>query len=85
VAIRAGDIMVATNRPVGLSARNIFKVRLISLRPEAVAMVVVAEAGVNFEVHLTATACRELNLGWGNEVWLVIKTYSCHLVSREDA
>jgi len=85
VAIRAGDIMVATNRPVGLSARNIFKVRLVSLQREAVAMIVVAETGVNFEVHLTPTACRELNLGRGNEVWLVIKTYSCHLVSQEDA
>ena len=40
--------------------------------------------GVNFEVHLTPNACRELELKPKDEVWLVIKTYSCHLVDRDD-
>jgi molybdate transport system ATP-binding protein len=84
VAIRAGDIMVATGKPVGLSARNTLKGILVSLRREAVTMIVTVNAGVNFEVHLTPNACRELNLKPRDEVWLVIKTYSCHLVNRDD-
>jgi len=84
VAIRAGDIMVATGKPVGLSARNTLKGIIVSLRREAVTMIVTVNAGVNFEVHLTPNACRELNLKPRDEVWLVIKTYSCHLVNRDD-
>ena len=84
VAIRAGDIMVATGKPVGLSARNTLKGVLVSLRREAVTMIATVNAGVNFEVHLTPNACCELNLKHGDEVWLVIKTYSCHLVNGDD-
>jgi molybdopterin-binding protein len=85
VAIRAGDIMIATGKPVGLSARNTLKGILVSLRREAVTMIVTVNAGVNFEVHLTPNACRELDLKPTDEVWLVIKTYSCHLVNRDDS
>jgi molybdate transport system ATP-binding protein len=84
VAIRAGDIMIAIGKPVGLSARNTLKGVLVSLRREAVTMIVTVNAGVNFEVHLTPNACRELDLKPKDEVWLVIKTYSCHLVDRDD-
>jgi molybdate transport system ATP-binding protein len=84
VAIRAGDIMVATGKPVGLSARNTLKGIIVSLRREAVTMIVTVNTGVNFEVHLTPNACRELNLKPRDEAWLVIKTYSCHLVNRDD-
>jgi molybdopterin-binding protein len=31
-------------------------------------------------VHLTPAAVDDLNLQAGNQVWLVIKTYSCNLV-----
>jgi molybdate transport system ATP-binding protein len=85
VVIRAGDIIVATSRPVGLSARNTLKGRLVSLRREGVTVIVVVDAGVNFEIHLTPNASRELNLQPGNEVWLVIKTYSCHLVDGDES
>lgn len=85
VAIRAGDIMIATSKPVGLSARNTLRGTLVSLRREAVTMIVTVNAGVNFEVHLTPNACRDLNLKPMDQVWLVIKTYSCHLVTGDDS
>ena len=84
IAIRAGDIMIATDRPAGLSARNTLKGQLVSLRREGVTMIATVMAGVSFEVHLTPTACRELHLEPEHEVWIVIKTYSCHLVNRDD-
>jgi ABC-type molybdate transport system ATPase subunit len=34
------------------------------------------------EVHLTLAARDSLQLTPGREVWLVIKTHSCHLMQR---
>jgi molybdate transport system ATP-binding protein len=84
VAIRAGDIMVATARPQGLSARNTFVGRLVSLRREGVTAILGVDCGVGFEVHLTPAACEQLQLAAGRSVWLVIKTYSCHMVAPQD-
>lgn len=84
VAIRAGDIMVATARPQGLSARNTFVGRLVSLHREGVTAILGVDCGVGFEVHLTPAACEQLQLAAGQSVWLVIKTYSCHLVSPQE-
>jgi molybdopterin-binding protein len=37
---------------------------------------------VEMEVHLTLAARDSLQLAAGKEVWLVIKTHSCHLMQR---
>jgi molybdate transport system ATP-binding protein len=81
IAIRAGDIIVAGERPHGLSARNSFPGRVESMRREGVRVVVMIDAeGATFEVHLTPGAIDALRIEAGKEVWLVIKTYSCNLV-----
>jgi molybdate transport system ATP-binding protein len=81
IAIRAGDIIVAAERPHGLSARNSFPGRVLSMRREGVRVVVMIDAGgAPFEVHLTPGAIDALGIEEGKEVWLVIKTYSCNLV-----
>jgi molybdate transport system ATP-binding protein len=81
IAIRAGDIIVAAERPHGLSARNSFPGRILSIRREGVRVVVTVDAGgAPFEVHLTPGAIDALGIEDGKEVWLVIKTYSCNLV-----
>jgi molybdate transport system ATP-binding protein len=80
IAIRAGDIIVATERPHGLSARNALQGRVLSLRREGVRVVVTIDAGATFEAHLTPGAVDSLHLQAGEDVWLVIKTYSCNLV-----
>jgi hypothetical protein len=33
------------------------------------------------EVHLTLAARAALSLSAGREVWLIVKTHSCHLMS----
>ncbi len=81
VAIRAGDILVATTRPEGISARNTFQGRLISLERRGVTVIATVDAGVRFEVHLTPSAIQSLRLEAGQQVWLIVKTYSCHLVA----
>jgi molybdate transport system ATP-binding protein len=80
VAIRAGDIIVASDKPHGLSARNAFPGRVLSIRREGVRVVVMIEAGAAFEVHLTPAAIDALRLEAEEQVWLVIKTYSCNLL-----
>jgi molybdate transport system ATP-binding protein len=84
VAIRAGDIIVAVERPHGLSARNAFQGRVESIRREGVTVILIVESGARFEVHLTPGALDDLGLIAGGQVWLVIKTYSCNLVERKE-
>jgi molybdopterin-binding protein len=40
------------------------------------------DSGIEMEVHLTLAARDALDLAEGREVWLVIKTHSCHLMRR---
>ena len=80
IAIRAGDIIIAGERPHALSARNTFEGRIIDIKREGIKVMVNVDAGVLFEVHITPSACEELQLEPNKMVWLVIKTYSCNLV-----
>jgi molybdate transport system ATP-binding protein len=80
VGIRAGDILMATSAPVGLSARNIIPGRITSLEQRDVIVVARVNCRVEMEVHLTLAARDSLHLEPGCEVWLVIKTHSCHLM-----
>jgi molybdate transport system ATP-binding protein len=80
IAIRAGDIILAAEQPHGLSARNAFRGKIVSMRREGVTVIVTVEAYEVFEVHLTPVSVDDLKLKEGAQVWLVIKTYSCNLV-----
>jgi molybdate transport system ATP-binding protein len=80
VAIRAGDILLATDRPRGLSARNVIEGRILSLEQRGTMVVARVDCGVTFIVHITPGAVRTLKLSAGRPVWLVLKTHSCHLV-----
>ena len=81
VGIRAGDILLATSHPEGLSARNIIPGKMVSLAQRDVIVVARANCGIDLEVHLTLAARDALHLQPGNPVWLVIKTHSCHLMA----
>jgi molybdate transport system ATP-binding protein len=82
IGIRAGDILLATSAPVGLSARNIIPGRVESLEQIDVMVSARVKCNVEMEVHLTLAARDALQLSPGKEVWLVIKTHSCHLMQR---
>ena len=82
VGIRAGDILLATVAPVGLSARNVLPGRITSLEQRDVIVTAHVNCRVEIEVHLTLAARDTLSLEAGKEVWLVIKTHSCHLMQR---
>jgi molybdenum ABC transporter ATP-binding protein len=80
VAIRAGDILLASERPHGLSARNVLEGRIASLEQRGAMVIARVDCGVTFVAHVTPGAVRALELAVGRKVWLVLKTHSCHLV-----
>ncbi len=80
VAVRAGDILLATVAPRGLSARNVLEGRILSLEQRGTMVILRVDCGVTFIVHVTPGAVRALELSTGRPVWLVLKTHSCHLV-----
>jgi molybdate transport system ATP-binding protein len=89
VAIRAGDILLATQEPRGLSARNLLPATITSLKREGAMIIVIASldgsagagSATSLEVHVTPGALTSLGLAEGQRLWLVIKTHSCRLVT----
>ena len=81
IGIRAGDLLLATREPQGLSARNILTgtIRRIEQR-DVIVSVIVDCSGAEFEVHITMAARESLQLAAGKKIWLVVKTHSCHLM-----
>lgn len=81
IGIRAGDILLAVQPPEGLSARNLLPGKVTSVARRDVIIAARVDVGVEMEVHLTLAARDALELAPGREVWLVVKTHSCHLMS----
>lgn len=82
VGISAGDILLATSAPVGLSARNVLPGRLLSLSQRDAIIIARVDCGVELSVHLTLGARDSLALAPGKQVWVIVKTHSCHLLAR---
>jgi molybdate transport system ATP-binding protein len=82
IGIRAGDLLLATVDPQGLSARNILPgtIRKLVQRDVMIAAMTVCGAA-EFEVHITLAARDALQLVPGKAVWVVVKTHSCHLLA----
>jgi molybdate transport system ATP-binding protein len=82
LAIRAGDILLATSQPHDLSARNVLEGKIVAMQQRGTLVRARVNCGVEFNVHLTPGAVRSLSLAEGARVWLVLKTHSCHLVEE---
>lgn len=82
LAIHAGDILVATAPPTGLSARNVLHGQIVAIEDRAgmIALLVsCADASgveTEFHVHITRGALHNLGLQTHQTVWLIIKTHS---------
>ena len=81
LGIRAGDLLLATESPRGLSARNVIPgiIRRVESKDVIVAAAVECR-GAEFEVQLTKAAREALALVPEKKVWVVLKTHSCHLM-----
>jgi len=81
VGVRAGDLLLATVDPHGLSARNVLPGTIRRLvQRDVIVSAMVDCSGTEFEVHVTLAARDALQLVPGKGVWVVVKTHSCHLL-----
>ena len=76
IAIRAGDIILAVERPSRISARNILKGRIQGIHSVDGEVLVDADVGVPLLVEITSEALDELELREGQDIYLVIKSSS---------
>jgi molybdate transport system ATP-binding protein len=83
VGVSASDILLASQEPRGLSARNVISGTIQSIEQRDATMIVKVDCrGTTFEAHLTPGAIDSLRLQKGSAVWVVIKTHSCFLIER---
>ena len=80
LSLGADDVMLATSRPVGLSARNCLPATLTELRTAGDRVFAVADMGTELIVELTVGAVRELGLSVGAAVYLVFKSSSVRVL-----
>ncbi|HEV2764112.1 MAG TPA: molybdenum ABC transporter ATP-binding protein [Pyrinomonadaceae bacterium] len=85
LAVRAGDILLATEEPRSTSARNVLRARVTSVEETGRQVRVRARAGVEWTASVTPQSAKELQLSAGKEVWLAFKTYSCHLLESPES
>jgi molybdate transport system ATP-binding protein len=79
LAIRAGDVVIATARPQGLSVRNMLSGDIVSITPKpdsAFSTVSIDVSGATIKAQLTHHAVTELGLVRGMQVFALIKTAS---------
>ena len=83
VAVRAEDVIVARRAPEGLSARNVYEVRLAALSRTGadVTLRCLPVAGApEWIVRVTPAAVASLGLDLGQTVFLAVKSHSVRLV-----
>lgn len=78
VWVRADNVLVATEPPKGLSARNVWEGRIASITREAGGGILVSIAtGQGYiSSRITDQALNELSLREGEKAWAVVKTHS---------
>jgi molybdate transport system ATP-binding protein len=82
VAVRSGDILLATSEMRNTSARNILPGKINSIERASDRALVNVASGVNWVVSVTREASVELGLAEGQQVWIAFKTYSCHILDE---
>ena len=80
VGLRSGDILLAVSPPKGLSAQNILPGRIQQIDAADYEVRLQVNCGKVFDVTLTRSAIETLELNLGQEVWLIFKAHSCHVL-----
>ncbi len=84
LAVAADEILVATRRPEGLSARNVLPATVLALdaaRPGVVLRAELAASGPCLDVLLTRASTEALGLVPGARIFLVLKSNSVRVLS----
>jgi len=85
LAIRAEDVIVASRAPEGLSARNLFEVRIAAVTRAGADVTlrctpVGGQGAPEWIVRVTPSAAASLGLAAGHAAYLAVKSHSVRLV-----
>jgi molybdate transport system ATP-binding protein len=82
LALRSGDILLATEEPRHTSARNVFCGQISELEQREGRILVKIVSGVTWIASVTRQAADELGLIAGANVWIAFKAHSCYLLDK---
>ena len=80
IAIKASDVILASERPRKISARNILEARVESVHPMGYSVLVHAHLEQPWVIEITPDALANLDLKEGSEVYLIVKSSSIMLL-----
>ncbi len=81
VGFRADDVLLATTKPVGLSARNAIPGKVVSVQSIGTVYEVIMDcSGIYLMSHITRRAVEELGVKPQVGLWAVVKTASCFIL-----
>jgi molybdopterin-binding protein len=83
IAVRSGDVLLATDEPRGISARNVLRGRVSQIERRSGETLVRVESGVVWVASVTRQSLEELSIEVGRTLWLAFKTYSCRLFDAD--
>ncbi len=83
LAVRAEDVLVATELPQHVSARNVFEASIVGVTRSGPDVLVRCSLGATtppWLVRLTPAAVSDLGLASGSAVWLAVKSHSVRIL-----
>lgn len=78
VWVRADSVLLASERPHGISARNVWEgvVSAVAREPDGAMLVSIITGAGPVLSRITAESCRELQLEEGSRAWAVVKAHA---------
>ena len=80
LGIRAGDVLIASEAPRGLSAQNVIESTIVGLEQVGRYILLTLDCGVPLIASITLKAVEDLGLAEGSRVWAVVKATSCFIL-----
>ncbi len=81
VGIRASDIILSSQEPVGSSARNRIPGTVARIEPRPPGYAIELDCGVPLRCQVTGASLEEMGIREGQQLWAVFKASSCFLVA----
>jgi molybdate transport system ATP-binding protein len=80
ISISASDIILASEKPQNISARNILSAKIEKIDPAGSNILIQTNSDPSLKIEITFDALNEMNLFVGVEIYLVIKSNSIALL-----
>jgi tungstate transport system ATP-binding protein len=84
ILFRAEDVTIGTGQDPVTSARNVYQGRIKHLMPSGPFVRVIIDCGIDISALVTIRSAEDLNLGYGNEVWVSVKATAIHVLALQE-